>query len=91
MSAHLHSLDNTTFRCLDDWTCLAHSSTSLSTKFPEFTVVVIYNSITVFNTCSYLLYTCYNVEYHFTSLPTVPCYKSQSSVVAEQCITKQLS
>ena len=54
-SAHLHSPDDTTFRCPDDLSCPSHPYTSLPTKFPEFTVVVIYSSITVFNTCSYLL------------------------------------
>ena len=51
-SADLHSLDDTTFGHWDDYS--AHSYTSLLTKFPEFTLVVSYNSITVFNTCSYL-------------------------------------
>ena len=68
---HLCSPDDTIFGCLDDWTHPAYSSTPLSTKFLDFTVVLIYINITMFN-ISYLLYTCYNVDYHFTSLTYSP-------------------
>ena len=62
-----------------------HSYTSLASKFLKMTIIVIYNSITVFITGSYA---CYNEDmYHSTSLTplpssfsTVPCFNHPHTV-----------